>query len=114
MRKLRPRKGRDLSRVTQRVRGRSQHFYFSNKGRNFKNKLPVTSGSPEVPDKGAGVMETGPMFMPRFLLSRSISLPPALLVPTVLQLCSHCLQLMAEGNIPNPDARERKQTPQTR
>lgn len=58
-------------------------------------------------------METGPALVQRHLLSRSISLPPALLVPTVLQPSSCHLQLMAEGNIPNPDARERKHMPQT-
>lgn len=41
----------NLLRVTQRVRHRPQHFYFSNKNRNLKKtKLPVTSGSPEVSD----------------------------------------------------------------
>lgn len=58
-------------------------------------------------------METGPALVQRHLLSRSISLPPVLLVPTVLQPSSRHLQLMAEGDILNPDARERKHMPQT-
>ena len=58
-------------------------------------------------------METGPALVERHLLSRSISLPPAQLVPTVLQPSSRHLQLMAEGDILNPDARERKHVPQT-
>lgn len=46
--------------MTQRVRGRHQDFYISNKDRIFKNKLPVTNRGSGIPDEGAAVMETGP------------------------------------------------------
>lgn len=101
--------GRDL----EGVRGRSQHFYFSHKDRIFKNKLPMAHGSAEIPDEGAGFMETSPLFTQRHLLSRLIFLPPALLEPTVLERSSHHLQSTTEGNIPNLDTRERKRTAHT-
>lgn len=105
--------GTEEGRNSEGVRGRALHFHFSNMDRIFKNKLPTARGSTEIPNEGAGFMETRAVCTQRQLLSRLIILPPALLVPTALKRSSYHLQLTTEGNIPNLDIRERKQPAQT-
>lgn len=82
------------------MRGRPQHFYFSNKNRIFKNKFPVACGSTEISDEGAGFMETRPVFTQRHLLSRPTFLSLALLVPTVLELSASAVD--DRGQHPKP------------
>lgn len=91
-----PEEGRDL----EGVRGRPQHFYFSNKNRIFKSKLPVACGSTEISDEGAGFMETRPVFTQRHLLPRPTFLPLALPVPTVLELSASAVD--DRGQHPKP------------